>query len=290
MSKNDNNDDVYHRYRTKCLFKAHAGSRLFHTFLILLLSAFLRPLTTVAQDNPYKIDNECYRYFTQIQKQMDTPQFLSMCDTLFRLGAQRKELKAQCMALDLRCLYYNNKGDIQSLTSELEKVKKFVTPTPYKQYLYHCWGLLAAMHTNRGEIDGAVIELSALRDHALEHQYLRGVSQAYTSMGVIYHNTGSYQLAENAYHKALDALHEAPGNLNPYDLENKLASALAAQNKDEEAMYYHKLALRHTPPSMIFNNLSLYFNFLLDNPKLTSERRWAKSTPACWKTNSASIL
>lgn len=107
-------------------------------FFIILLLIGMIPFRQIikAQNNPYKIDNQLYAYYQKSYQLIKKPEVMLMADTLFGMAAQKGDLKAQCLALNIKADYYYFTNNIDSLLMEKEKVADFSRKTPYQQYIF----------------------------------------------------------------------------------------------------------------------------------------------------------
>ena len=110
-----------------------------HTILILLAEIFLFCPITMSQNNPYKINDQLYSYYQKCNSAIRKPEVLLMADTLFHMAKKKGDVKAQCLALNLKSDHYYFINDINTLLIEKEKVADFARNTPYKQYIFGAW-------------------------------------------------------------------------------------------------------------------------------------------------------
>ena len=84
-----------------------------HTILILLAEIFLFCPITMSQNNPYKINDQLYSYYQKCNSAIRKPEVLLMADTLFHMAKKKGDVKAQCLALNLKSDHYYFINDIE---------------------------------------------------------------------------------------------------------------------------------------------------------------------------------
>ena len=130
-----------------------------HTILILLAEIFLFCPITMSQNNPYKINDQLYSYYQKCNSAIRKPEVLLMADTLFHMAKKKGDVKAQCLALNLKSDHYYFINDINTLLIEKEKVADFARNTPYKQYIFGAWNRIITYYLRNREYDSAIQEL-----------------------------------------------------------------------------------------------------------------------------------
>lgn len=94
-----------------------------HTILILLAEIFLFCPITMSQNNPYKINDQLYSYYQKCNSAIRKPEVLLMADTLFHMAKKKGDVKAQCLALNLKSDHYYHTDNIIALLKEKEKLQ-----------------------------------------------------------------------------------------------------------------------------------------------------------------------
>ena len=94
-----------------------------HTILILLAEIFLFCPITMSQNNPYKINDQLYSYYQKCNSAIRKPEVLLMADTLFHMAEKKGDVKAQCLALNLKSDHYYFINDINTFLIESYKIK-----------------------------------------------------------------------------------------------------------------------------------------------------------------------
>lgn len=78
-------------------------------------------------------------------------------------GREKGDVKAQCLALNLKSDHYYFINDINTLLIEKEKVANFARNTPYKQYIFGAWNRIITYYLRNREYDSAIQELKNIR-------------------------------------------------------------------------------------------------------------------------------
>lgn len=99
-----------------------------HTILILWRKYFFSALTTMSQNNPYKINDQLYSYYQKCSNAIRKPEVLLMADTLFHMAEKKGDSKsAMPFALNLKSDHYYFINDINTLLIEKEKDSRLCT-------------------------------------------------------------------------------------------------------------------------------------------------------------------
>ena len=166
-----------------------------HTILILLAKIFLFCPTTMSQNNPYKINDQLYSYYQKCSNAIRKPEVLLMADTLFHMAEKKGDVKAQCLALNLKSDHYYFINDINTLLIEKEKVADFARNTPYKQYIFGAWNRIITYYLRNREYDSAIRELKKYQDEAIRLDNPYGIGKSYVRMGDVYYQQRMFRLA-----------------------------------------------------------------------------------------------
>lgn len=111
------------------------------------------------QNNPYKIDDRLYTYYKQCNRIVMSPQVLLMADTLFQMAEQENDVKAQCLAKNLKSEHYYYTNDFDALLREKEVVADFARRTPYKQYIFGAWNRIVSYLLRYRQYQAAIQEI-----------------------------------------------------------------------------------------------------------------------------------
>lgn len=160
--------------------------------------------TAKSQNNPYKIDDQLYVYYQQCNRFIKDPKVTLMADTLFRMAVQKKDVKAQCLAKNLKSDHYYYTDNIDSLLTEKEKVANFARNTPFKQYIFGAWNRIITYYLRKREYETAFQELKKYQDEALLLNEPYGIGQSYIRMGDAYLQRRMPGLAIKEYMRAVN--------------------------------------------------------------------------------------
>ena len=174
--------------------------------MLILASFFIFiPFTNLfCQNNPYKIDDELYKYFDRCIRSIKSPKVLSMSDTLFAMSKKKGDVKAQCLALNLRGEYYYSKWDIKNLLIEKERLGNFARKTPYTQYVFSIWNRVISYYLSIGDAAKVMSELRDYQNEALLLNDAYGIGNSYKKISDAYMSMDNYTLAMEELQKAVD--------------------------------------------------------------------------------------
>lgn len=167
-----------------------------------LLGIFLCCSPMAGQNNPYKINDGLYSYYQRCYSLIKDPRVLLMADTLFQKAARIKDVKAQCLAKNLKSDHYYYTENISLLLTEKEKVADFARTTPYKQYVFGAWNRIITYYVRNREYDTALQELKKYQDEAIRLNEPYGIGQSYVRMGDIYFQQRMSPIAIKQYMQA----------------------------------------------------------------------------------------
>lgn len=173
-------------------------------FWKILLGMFLFCGRMAGQNNPYKIDDELYLYYQRCTHIIKDPKVLLMADTLFQQAIWKKDVKAQCLAKNLKSDHYYYTENISLLLAEKEKVADFARATPYKQYIFGAWNRIITYYLRNREYDAALQELKKYQDEALRLNEPYGIGQSYVRMGDVYFQQRMSPIAIKQYMQAVN--------------------------------------------------------------------------------------
>ncbi len=172
-------------------------------FCWLLLCGF--PVSVVAQNNPYKIDDSLYILYRKASKLRLRPQGLLIADTLYAEAAKKKDAKAQCLALTIPVIYNNNlSNNWEALEAAIEKLQKFSRETNYLQYYYFASSYGINYLLNHGNSLRALQKAEAMKEQAIKDKYPYGIFSCIRSIGNIYVSRANYKMSIKYYKEALD--------------------------------------------------------------------------------------
>lgn len=218
-----------------------------HTILILLAEIFLFCPTTMSQNNPYKINDQLYSYYQKCNSAIRKPEVLLMADTLFHMAKKKGDVKAQCLALNLKSDHYYHTDNIIALLKEKEKVADFARKTPYKQYIFGAWNRIITYYLRNWEYDTALIELKKYQSEALRLNNSYGIGQSYIQLGDVYFQQKMPQIAAQQYQQAVDYYKSAGKHNELYYPYYTLATCYTTLNDYKKAEEYTLKSIELSP-------------------------------------------
>ena len=75
------------------------------------------------------------------------------------MAKKKGDVKAQCLALNLKSDHYYHTDNIIALLKEKEKVADFARKTPYKQYIFGAWNRIITYYLRNWEYDLSLIHI-----------------------------------------------------------------------------------------------------------------------------------
>ncbi len=177
--------------------------------LLLTLAALL---PAAGQNNPYAIDDECYKYFTQAEILVGKPGFKEVNEELLRTALLKEDTKAQT-------LYYVNRlknetrilstrfretddrsispEEEQRLLTYLEDTKAVSRKFNYEQYFYYAYSLVQNVYFNAEQFLKGTELVMEMLSVAEENKEDYGIWMANCYMVSMYVSQNDYVSAKN---------------------------------------------------------------------------------------------
>jgi len=218
------------------------------------------PLYVNAQNNPYKINDKLYQYWTLINKHIGSSKSINMADTLFRMAAKKHDVKAQCLALIMKPLHYYYMNDLQMLIKSKKEVSDFIVKTPYIQYYFEPWNRLINYYANNQMFSKALEEVKAYQKEAIRLNSDYGISHGLRKMGDMYMILNDYKMAKEQYMKAIDYSEKGHDTKDIDDVYISLAKCYGNLKDYDAAKNQIKLYIKRTQSRSTVNAYILLLN------------------------------
>lgn len=180
--------------------------RIAHGFLFCLVMAFATTQFCYAQNNPYQIDDECYKYMTEADKLIGQPGFDEQNEALLRTALLKEDKKAEV-------LYYVEKlrdntrrpdaGERQVLESQA-RLKEIAERYDYMQYYFQSYQFVKNYYYNNGKRLRALDVLLEMQQLAIvkDNEYGKWLSDG--ELASIYLNFGAGKAARSNLARLID--------------------------------------------------------------------------------------
>ena len=180
--------------------------RIAHGFLFCLVMAFATTSVSFAQNNPYQIDDECYKYMTEADKLIGKPGFDEQNEALLKTALLKEDKKAEV-------LYYVEKlrdntrrpdaGEQQVLESQA-RLKEIAERYDYMQYYFQSYQFVKNYYYNNGKRLRALDVLLEMQQLAIakDNEYGKWLSDG--ELASIYLNFGAGKAARSNLARLID--------------------------------------------------------------------------------------
>lgn len=180
--------------------------RIAHGFLFCLVMALATTQFCYAQNNPYQIDDECYKYMTEADKLIGQPGFDEQNEALLRTALLKEDKKAEV-------LYYVEKlrdntrrpdaGEQQVLESQA-RLKEIAERYDYMQYYFQSYQFVKNYYYNNGKRLRALDVLLEMQQLAIvkDNEYGKWLSDG--ELASIYLNFGAGKAARSNLARLID--------------------------------------------------------------------------------------
>lgn len=202
--------------------------------VLLLMLPFLRGGVQAATP---EVDSTLYAYYRWCNNHITDPTVLLKADTLFRLSAQKNDVRMQAVSLCLKASHYYFTNRLDSLKAWVPRVQAFARSKGQTKYYYFVWSRLILYYTKHSQYTLAQYELERYLEQAEKDDYKPATAEAYKQLGHIYRTRGLSSQAIEYYRKTLD-------EIDRYDLDrfayaylcSDLADLLIGSGRYEEAV------------------------------------------------------
>jgi signal transduction histidine kinase/tetratricopeptide (TPR) repeat protein len=221
-----------------------------HFARIFILASFFVfiPLTNLfCQTNPFKIDDGLYAYYSKCFDNIKSDRVLQMADTLFNMSKKKKDVKAQCLALNLKGEHYYYVWDIDNLLKEKEKIGNFARKTPYTQYVFSIWNRVINYYLSSGSMSKAMDEMRAYQKEALRLNDRYGIGNSYKKISDTYIALDNYDLALEELQKGAEYFKAHNLSVELDNIYASMGNVYLLSGKPELSIKYYNEALSITP-------------------------------------------
>lgn len=232
--------------------------------ILLTVLATIVALSSTAQNNPYKIDDELYSYYLRIQKVQKEERGIAMCDTMFQMAACKRDVKAQCIALYGKCTSYYYQNDMPSCRKALKNLREFAIKTPYHQYIFGAWTHIVNYYLKNLRYAEAIDEQLLYQQEAIRLNNVFGIYTSYRNMGNMYYIQMEYTRAVEQYDKAIKYVLDNKYNTGElYNLYLGKGKIYCAISEYDSAKVYLQKALEVAPNGQyeiqIYNQMGIMY-------------------------------
>lgn len=223
------------------------GKVINHFIQLTFAGVFLFCQNMTGQDNPYKINDQLYPYYMKCSRMIRNEKVMLMADTLFQRAEQKGDLKAQCLALNLKADHYYFTENIQSLLKEHKVVSDFARKTPHQQYVFGSWNRIITYYLRHREYESALEELQKYQEEAIKLNNEYGIGQSYIKMGDVYFQQDMSSIALEQYLQAVSYYKSVGKDNELYHPYNQIGQCYTNLEQLDKAEDYILKALEKAP-------------------------------------------
>src|SRR5574344_311635 len=216
-------------------------------FIIAAVLLFSPSQSAFSQNNPYKIDDELYKYYDKCIRNVNSPVVLKMSDTLFNMAKSKGDVKAQCLALNARGEHFYYINDIKNLLIEKDRIANFARKTPYTQYVFSIWNKVINYYLTVNDVSKAMAEVRLYQKEALQLDNAYGIGNSYKKLSDIYLIIGDYDMAIEELKKAEDYYNTANLKKELYNIYAAIGNIYLTTSKYDQSIKYYVLAVETSP-------------------------------------------
>ncbi len=188
--------------------------KLRYLYLLILLCV---PAAAGAQNNPYEIDDECYKYMREAEELTGQPGFSRAADMLLSTAIAKGDTKAQTLyyverfknlTRTLRDKEVTNADDarVQKYMNDLQNV---ASKLGYRQYYYHAYEIAQNYYYNHGKFVRTMDLVEQMLAEAIDKKEEYGKWMATRYMVSLYIDQNDYVSAKKYILEALDIYNDS---------------------------------------------------------------------------------
>ena len=180
--------------------------RIAHGFLFCLVMAFATTSVCFAQNNPYQIDDECYKYMTEADRLIGKPGFDEQNEALLRTALLKEDKKAEVLHYveKLRDNTRRPEADEQQVLESQARLKEIAERYDYMQYYFQSYQFVKNYYYNNGKRLRALDVLLEMQQLAIakDNEYGKWLSDG--ELASIYLNFGAGKAARSNLARLID--------------------------------------------------------------------------------------
>lgn len=215
-----------------------------HTNILILLLLTGLCISAGAQNNPYKIDDSLYPIFQRAIKWRTQPQGLLIADTLYAEATQKKDKKAQCLALTIPVSFYLSTNNYEKLEQAATRAKEEARKNNYLQYYYSACTNEINCLLNNGHSLRALQKAEEMKIQAFKDQHEYGIFSCIFTLGNIYYMRQNREVATEYYKNALEYMLKNLPDQDPTYMYINLSEYYRDKGEGEVALEYAEKAAK----------------------------------------------
>lgn len=180
--------------------------RIAHGFLFCLVMTFVTASVCYAQNNPYQIDDECYKYMTEADRLIGKPGFDEQNEALLRTALLKEDKKAEVLYYveKLRDNTRRPEADEQQVLESQARLKEIAERYDYMQYYFQSYQFVKNYYYNNGKRLRALDVLLEMQKLAIakDNEYGKWLSDG--ELASIYLNFGAGKAARSNLARLID--------------------------------------------------------------------------------------
>lgn len=178
------------------LYKSFFQKRIVMTVLLGIVMVF----TASAQNNAYNIADELYKIYQQAYTNRKTSRGLQLADSLYHRAEVMGDKKAQCIALSVKLLHYNNYYDSQNklFFQSIKELQDKALQTGYIQYYYWATNYYTNYLIARKSFPEVLSYIKSVQEFAKKNNHIYGIYSSYQNLGLVnFQHGGTFQAIKN---------------------------------------------------------------------------------------------
>ncbi len=171
--------------------------------LLVVVAATLFACRGWAQNNPYKINDQLYKMYSDAYLKRTSKECIGMSQKMYKRAVEMNDRKAQCLALTIPVIHYSLHVDEQNFEPALKALQDKSLATGYEQYYYYGVTNKMNMLINLHRTTDAFEYVSKIDDEVRRRKSVYGTYTTLSCLGQLHYICDELQLAIDCYKRAL---------------------------------------------------------------------------------------
>ncbi|ADV42397.1 HAMP domain-containing sensor histidine kinase [Bacteroides helcogenes] len=155
----------------------------------------------------FDVDSTLYAYYMRCKASVNDAAVMQMCDTLYRMAGEKRDVRMQAVALSTKLDYHYFRNDKDSIVYYVNVVKKFAVETNQLKYYFFAWGKrLISYEIKQRQYNTALYEADRMMRDAEARNYPGGIANGYNILSSIYETKDLLKLAAENKKKEIEII------------------------------------------------------------------------------------
>lgn len=188
---------------------------------VMMLLMFISTTTAMGQLNS---SPDLVALHDKTKQTLNSPQCLTMADSLYSLSEKQKDRDMQCLAIYVHISYYQRQGDYDEMSKHCDRMMECANKYNLRHHYYLAWYTRINYLFQQSRSAEALRQLNAMREQAVREKNIYGQARCYRAVGNIYLRKGNYSIAMKNFEDELHTIEHANTRQDLGDVYQKIGS------------------------------------------------------------------